>query len=173
MPLCCQGRFFLDSGRLSADTIIVKKITNRQMGENGMEKATVLIVDDDIDFVRANRTALEASGYRVLAAHNAHDALRLAQENHVDVAILDVMMDNPEEGFMLAREMRKDARTKGIPLVMLSSVNEVNRQAGYPFQFSDSDRDETWLPIDRFLDKPVRPHQLAEAIRPFVHQSIV
>lgn len=136
-----------------------------------MKKATVLIVDDDIDFVMANRTALEAAGYLVLTAHNGNEGLRIARENHVDVAILDVMMDSPEEGFVLARNLRKEEKTKDIPLVMLTSVNEVNRKAGYPFKFSDHDRDEMWLPVDRFLDKPVRPHQLAEVIRPFVQES--
>ena len=133
-----------------------------------MGKATVLIVDDDIDFVRANTTVLEAAGFEVLTAHNGREGLQIARENHIDVAVLDVIMDAPDEGFVLARNLRKGEKTKGIPLVMLSSVNEVNRKAGYPFKFSDQDRDEMWLPVDKFLDKPVRPQQLAEAIRQFV-----
>jgi CheY-like chemotaxis protein len=133
-----------------------------------MNKITVLLVDDDVDFVVANRTALEAAGYLVLTAHNGKEGLKVARENHVDVAVLDVMMDTPEEGFVLARDLRKDEKTRRIPLVMLTSVNEVNRKAGYPYKFSDQDRDEMWLPIDKFLDKPVKPQQLADAIRPFV-----
>jgi CheY-like chemotaxis protein len=133
-----------------------------------MNKTTVLLVDDDVDFVFANRTALEAAGYQVLTAHNGGDGMKLAREHHIDVAILDVMMDTPEEGFVLARSLRKDEKTKNIPLVMLTSVNEVNRKAGYPYKFTDQDRDEMWLPIDKFLDKPVKPQQLAEAIRPFI-----
>jgi CheY-like chemotaxis protein len=133
-----------------------------------MTKGTVLIVDDDIGFVKANKTALEAAGFQVLAAHNGVEGMKLAQENHVDVAVLDVMMDVPDEGFLLARELRKDEKTKSIPLVMLTSVNEVNRKAGYTFKFTDSDRDDMWLPIDKFLDKPVKPSQLAEAVRSFI-----
>lgn len=133
-----------------------------------MNKITVLLVDDDVDFVFANRTALEAAGYQVLTAHNGIEGLKVARESHVDVAVLDVMMDTPEEGFVLARNLRKDEKTKHIPLVMLTSVNEVNRKAGYPYKFTDQDRDEMWLPIDKFLDKPVKPQQLAEAIGPFV-----
>jgi CheY-like chemotaxis protein len=133
-----------------------------------MNKPTVLLVDDDIDFVIANRTALEAAGYQVIVAHNGNDGMRLARENQVDVAVLDVMMDSPEEGFILARNLRKDEKTKGIPLLMLTSVNEVNRKAGYPYKFTDHDRDEMWLPIDKFLDKPIKPQQLAEAVRAFV-----
>ncbi len=130
-----------------------------------MAKTTVLIVDDDIDFVEANRIALEAAGFEVLTAHNGSEGMEVARSNHVDVAVLDVIMDTPDEGFSLARDLRKDARTRNIPLVMLTSVNEVNRKAGYTFRFSDRDRDEMWLPVDKFLDKPVKPQQLAETIR--------
>jgi two-component system alkaline phosphatase synthesis response regulator PhoP len=128
----------------------------------------VLIVDDDIDFVEANRTVLEAAGFEVLTAHNGSDGLKMARENEIDVAILDVMMTTPDEGFVLARSLRKDEKTRQIPLVMLTSVNEVNRQAGYIFEFSDRDRDEVWLPIDKFLNKPVKPQLLAETVRKFI-----
>jgi CheY-like chemotaxis protein len=133
-----------------------------------MNKPTVLLVDDDIDFLLANRTALEAAGYQVIVAHNGNDGMKLARENRVDVAVLDVMMDTPEEGFILARNLRKDEKTKNIPLLMLTSVNEVNRKAGYPYKFTDHDRDEMWLPIDKFLDKPIKPQQLTEAVGGFV-----
>jgi CheY-like chemotaxis protein len=136
-----------------------------------MSKGTVLLVDDDIDFCAANQTALEAAGYAVFVAHNSADGLRLARENRVDVAVLDVMMDRPDEGFALARDMRKEPGTRHIPLVMLTSVNEVNRQAGYTFEFSDKDRDEVWLPIDKFLNKPVKPSQLLQAVREFVKET--
>jgi CheY-like chemotaxis protein len=162
--------FSLDTSTRISEDSFVKCITIA--GTDGKEgsdvnKATVLIVDDDIDFVRANRTALEGAGYKVLTAHNGSEAMKVACENQVDVAILDVMMETPDEGFVLARNLRKEEKTKGIPLVMLTSVNEVNRKAGYPFKFSDNDLDDMWLPVDKFLDKPVRPQQLAEAIRPF------
>jgi CheY-like chemotaxis protein len=133
-----------------------------------MTKTTVLLVDDDVDFLQANQTALEAAGFEVKIAHNSGEGMKVARENPIDVAVLDVMMDTPDEGFALAREMRKDETTKGIPLVMLTSVNEVNRQAGYTFKFSDHDKDDTWMPIDKFLDKPVKPQQLADAIRSLV-----
>ncbi len=133
-----------------------------------MNKGTVLIVDDDIDFVKANKTALETAGFHVLTAHNGSEGMKVARENHIDVAVLDVMMDTPDEGFALARDMRKDSNTKAIPLVMLTSVNEVNRKAGYTFKFTDKDRDDMWLPVDKFLDKPVKPSQLAEAVRGFI-----
>jgi hypothetical protein len=41
----------------------------------------------------------------------------------------------------------------------------VSRQRGFPVDFSDADRDETWLPIDRFVDKPVPPEKLVALVR--------
>ena len=59
-----------------------------------MKKSTVLLVDDDIDFVNANRAVLEAAGYEVIVAHNGGEGLKLARENRVDVAVLDVHIRN-------------------------------------------------------------------------------
>jgi len=55
-----------------------------------MKKATVLIVDDDIDFLNANRTALEAAGYQVLTAHNGGEGMKIALDNQVDVLVAGV-----------------------------------------------------------------------------------
>jgi CheY-like chemotaxis protein len=135
-----------------------------------MKGITVLLVDDDIDFIAANKAALEAASFTVLTAYNGTEGMQTALNHHVDVAVLDVMMETPEEGFELARQMRKDDKTKTIPLLMLTSVNEVNREAGYTFKFSDRDRDDMWLPVDKFLDKPVKPHDLVNAVQGLVKE---
>jgi CheY-like chemotaxis protein len=125
---------------------------------------TVLLVDDDIDFVEVNRSALEAAGYHVIAAHDGAEALRLASQNPIKLAVIDVMMTTPEEGFELARKLRDDQRTRAVRLLMLTSVNQHNRKEGL-LTFSDHDRDPSWLPVDRFIDKPVPPARLVELVR--------
>jgi CheY-like chemotaxis protein len=85
------------------------------------------------------------------------------------VAVLDVMMTRPDEGFDLARTLRKDARTAGIPLLMLTSVNAANSERGLLFRLSDRDRDDMWLPVDRFVDKPVAPEKLLGLVRELAH----
>jgi CheY-like chemotaxis protein len=74
-------------------------------------------------------------------------------------------MDTPDEGFVLARDLRKSETTKKMPLIMLTSVNDVNRSQGHKFRFSDKDRDDAWLPVDRFLDKPVKPETLVSTLQ--------
>jgi CheY-like chemotaxis protein len=130
-----------------------------------MEAKTVLLVDDDVDLLDINRITLEGAGFEVLTAENGDDAMRIATTQHVDVAVLDVMMTTPTEGFLLAREMRQDDRTKNIPLLMLTSVNAENEAQGSSFKFTDRDRDAQWLPVDRFVDKPVKPEDLVSMVR--------
>jgi CheY-like chemotaxis protein len=130
-----------------------------------MANKTVLLVDDDVDFLEVNKMALEAAGYRVLLAHDGAEALKIAADTPVDAAVLDVIMNTADEGFHLARSLRKDVRTKAIPLLMLTSVNAVNEAKGFLFRLSDRDHDEMWLPIDRFVDKPIKPERLIETVR--------
>jgi CheY-like chemotaxis protein len=125
----------------------------------------VLLVDDDIDFITVNKMALEAAGYAVATAYNGKDGLRLALEGGFDAAVLDVIMTTPDEGFELARSLRKDPRTKKLPLIMLTSVNAVAESKGFVFRISDRDRDDMWLPVDKFVDKPIKADRLIALVR--------
>jgi CheY-like chemotaxis protein len=130
-----------------------------------MNAKTVLLVDDDVDLLAINRITLEAEGFDVLTAENGDEAMRIATTTPVHVAVLDVMMTTPTEGFLLARAMRQDDRTKHIPLLMLTSVNAEHEAQGSAFRFTDHDRDPQWLPVDRFVDKPVKPEDLVSMVR--------
>lgn len=130
-----------------------------------MDAKTVLLVDDDVDLLEINRITLEAEGFNVLTAENGDQAMRIATTTPVDVAVLDVMMTTPTEGFLLARALRQDDRTKRIPLLMLTSVNAEHEAQGSSFRFTDRDRDPQWLPVDRFVDKPVKPEDLVTMVR--------
>jgi DNA-binding response OmpR family regulator len=130
-----------------------------------MPAKTVLLVDDDADLLDAHRAILEAAGFAVLTADNGEAGFAAAAANPVDVAILDVMMDTPTEGFDLARRLRLDARTRHVPLLMLTSVNAENETIGSFVRISDRDRDRDGLPVDRFVDKPVKPEELVAIVR--------
>jgi len=130
-----------------------------------MAAKTVLLVDDDVDLLDIYRITLEGEGFEVLTAENADEAMRIATSTPIDAAVLDVMMRTPTEGFLLARSLRQDERTRGIPLLMLTSVNAENEAKGYFQRFTDRDRDDQWLPVDRFVDKPIVPEDLVTTVR--------
>jgi CheY-like chemotaxis protein len=119
-------------------------------------KLTVLLVDDDADFVEQNRLLLEESGYRVRTAHTGRQCLEEVRAGRPNLIILDMMMESENEGFDLSRELRNSEYTKGIPLVMITSVNDLR-----PFRIEP---DQTWLPVDALIEKPVDPPLLLDVV---------
>jgi CheY-like chemotaxis protein len=115
-------------------------------------KKTVLLVDDDADFVEMNRVVLENNGYRIVVAYNGTECLEKVRSEKPDLIILDVMMATQSEGFNVSRDLRNSEHTKNIPLIMVTSVNET-----VPFKFEP---DDTWLPVDTFIEKPIAPERL-------------
>jgi DNA-binding response OmpR family regulator len=80
----------------------------------------ILVADDDQDLLGLVVYRLEAAGYRVLQAHDGVEALRIAQEELPDVAILDVMMPRMA-GPEVTRSIRADDRTKSMSVILLTS----------------------------------------------------
>lgn len=112
----------------------------------------ILLVDDDREFVAAQRLLLEQAGYQVSAAHDAGSGLELARAEKPDLVILDIIMGTPEEGFELCRDLRADESLSGSRLLVLSAVGQKFQMAFEP--------DGMWLPADRFLEKPIDPETL-------------
>jgi CheY-like chemotaxis protein len=124
----------------------------------------VLLVDDDVDVLEINRLALRGAGYDVVLAHDRAEAVAAMTSQAFDLAVLDVIMSKPNDGFELARELRRSPRTAKMPLVMLTSINTVNEAKGLLFRLGDQDRDDLWLPVDKFVDKPLAPEALVRIV---------
>jgi CheY-like chemotaxis protein len=119
----------------------------------------VLIIDDDPDIVEAMRLILEASGYAVDWAPDGEAGIEKAKAIHPDVIILDVMMSTTDEGFHVAYRMKQDASLSDIPIVMITAVG---RATGFEF---DKGKDQEFLPVDEFIEKPIQPQQLRNVIK--------
>jgi two-component system, OmpR family, alkaline phosphatase synthesis response regulator PhoP len=123
------------------------------------EPKTVLIIDDDSDYVRAIQALLESSGYKVRSASNGREGLQLAKTLEPALVLLDVMMSERTEGFFVLQEMRRVPALSKTPVIVVSSI------------YSDEpsfrvDPEAGWLPANLFLAKPVEPARLlAEAAR--------
>jgi PAS domain S-box-containing protein len=82
---------------------------------------TILVIDDDRAATDLVQVILENEGYRVLKAFHGTDGLELAMREHPDVIILDLIM--PElSGFNLAYQLKNIPATKGIPIIVLTSM---------------------------------------------------
>jgi len=124
-----------------------------------MAKARILIIDDDGDLVAALKIVLEGSGYEVVAAFDRVEGMEKLKEQKPDLMILDVMMTAWQDGFEMARELKKDEQFKDIPILMLTGVGD---KTGMDFKSESGD--EEWLPVDVFLDKPVKSDVLLATV---------
>ena len=120
-----------------------------------MSNAKILVVDDDQDIVSALEVILEASGYDVVTAFEKNEGMEKVRSEKPDLAILDVMMTKWQDGFEMAREIKKDPELKDIPVLMLTGVEG---QTG--LEFKSAAGDPEWMPVEGFLEKPIEPEVL-------------
>lgn len=126
----------------------------------------ILIVDDDPDIIEAMRVVLENRGYQVDSALDGAKALERIVANKPDLLILDVMMTTPQEGFNLARQLKQDSKTANVPILMLTAVKQ---KTG--IDFKPEAGDQIWLPVEEYLDKPVRPDVLIQKVEALLHKG--
>lgn len=88
-----------------------------------MPKAKILIVEDERALVEILAANLEREGFEVLTAHDGQDGLRQAQLKLPDLIVLDLMLP-VKPGLEVCRELRNGARTREIPIVMVTAKAE-------------------------------------------------
>ncbi|MBP7146882.1 MAG: response regulator [Acidobacteria bacterium] len=123
--------------------------------------AKVLVVDDDPDIVEAARFFLEKEGYEVAEANSRDDAMRQMEEFQPDLLILDVMMEQPDDGLAMAQELRRRGWKR--PILMLTSLGKVT---GLNYG-----RDDALVPVDDFQEKPVGPAELVSKVRALLQRA--
>ncbi len=119
----------------------------------------IMIIDDDIDLVEAMRITLETDNYEVIDAQEGQKGVEILKKEKPDLLILDVMMGTLDEGFHIAYQIRNDEEIKDIPILMITAVGA---QTGFKF---DMQRDEDFLPVNEFIEKPVNPQVLLDTVK--------
>jgi CheY-like chemotaxis protein len=132
--------------------------SDRAQGGNGIMKKTVLVVDDDVDILESRKIVLEHNNFNVLTAATIGVAWEMLQKQQVDIIILDVMMEKDTDGFTFAQKIKADAKFKQIPIIMATAVNQRTK-----FRFNP-ETDEDFLPVEKFMEKPIDPDDLIMAI---------
>ena len=116
----------------------------------------MLLVDDDARVAEAGRKALTEHGYEVRIACSGKACMEQATGDKPDLIVLEMIMQNEVIGFDLSRELRNCEHTKSIPLVAIASASET-----FPFRIEP---DQTWLPVDALIEKPVEPQALLDVV---------
>lgn len=119
---------------------------------------TILLVDDDEDFLYQQQLQLEAAGYTVLKAEGERKAEELLAETRPDIAIVDLMMENNDGGFSLCYHIKK--LDPAIPVIIVTAVTS---ETGLEFD-ATTDEERSWVRADAMLAKPVRFEQLKNEI---------
>lgn len=81
---------------------------------------TILLVEDQLDFLAIHKMYLERHGYRVLAAEDGREALRFARQHQPHVILMDLSLPYVD-GLTATRELKMDPSTATIPVVMLTA----------------------------------------------------
>jgi CheY-like chemotaxis protein len=119
---------------------------------------TILVVDDDPDFLLQQQMQLEAAGYRVLVADGQAKAEELIAANVPDLAILDLMMENFDAGFVLSHRIKK--LHPGTPVILVTAVTS---ETGIAFDAATQE-ERSWIKADALLAKPIRFEELRREI---------
>ena len=122
-----------------------------------VEQATILVVDDDRDFVNITRMILESQQYRVITAANGEQGLTVMRTEKPDLVILDIMMSYIVEGLDVRRKMGEDATLQHIPVIMVTSLASARAQGEMPAR--------DYIPESQWLNKPIDPDLLLERVR--------
>ena len=118
----------------------------------------VLIVDDDPDIQESIKMVLENAGFICKGAMDREGGMKLIKKENPDLVILDVMMEEPDDGFFMAQELH--AQNIRIPIIMLTSIGSVT---GMKYA-----KDNEMVMVDEFVEKPVTPDELLGKINALI-----
>jgi putative two-component system response regulator len=123
------------------------------------ENADILVVDDEPLNVELLKAILEPKNFRVLAASGGAQALEILAREKVDLVLLDVVMPGID-GYEVTRRIRASARTKVIPVILITALHETSERivgidAG----------------CDEFLTKPLDKNEVLARIRTLLRLS--
>lgn len=124
-------------------------------------KACILIVDDDPDFVETTKLVLESAAYEVLVARDGGEGLQAARARKPDLVLLDIIMP-VRDGLDTAEQFKKDPDLKQVPVLMLTSFSSkspgtsIARGRGLMLEAED------------YIEKPVSPEDLLAKVKSYL-----
>jgi CheY-like chemotaxis protein len=123
------------------------------------EPKNILVVDDDIDLLEQITLILESEGYRVISAQGQKEGEEALLTTIPDLAVLDLMMENMDSGFVLCHHVKR--LFPETPVILLTAVKSATGLDFHP----QSGEAASWVKADVLMDKPVRPEQLKREVK--------
>jgi len=119
---------------------------------------TILVVDDDVDYLFQTQLKLEKFGYKTITAESQKEAELIIEKTKPDMAIIDLMMENEDSGFILSYKIKK--KYPDVPVIINTAVAA---ETGITFDIND-ENNRKWIRADLFLDKGIRSDLLKAEI---------
>ncbi|WP_369383480.1 response regulator [Streptomyces sp. cg36] len=118
----------------------------------------VLVVDDNKVIRQLIRVNLELEGFEVVTAADGAECLEVVHRVCPDVITLDVVMPRLD-GLRTAARLRADARTRALPLAIISACTQYEVETGLA------------AGVDAFLAKPFEPAELVKVVRQLMYRE--
>ena len=119
---------------------------------------TIFLVDDDVDYLFQTRVKLEKYGFKIMTAESQREAEMIMEKFRPDLAILDLMMENEDSGFILSYKMKK--KYPDVPVIISTAVAT---ETGITFDITD-ENNRKWIRADSFMEKGIKPEILFNEI---------
>jgi len=126
----------------------------------------LLMIDDDPDFVSGIKAILDAANFEVDVAYNPKDGLNALQAKQYDLLLLDIMMGRGAEGVMIARKLRKDAKLREMPVLIITGMREQ-----IAFLFPGEPIHPRFVEVDELVEKPVEPKMLIDKVNNLIQTA--
>lgn len=122
-----------------------------------MNDKTILVVDDEVDLLEMVQSIFERAGFtNILTAASGKEAIKVWEERHPDLIILDIMMPGMD-GLSVLKEIRE---TSNIPVLLLTARGEAeDRVTGF-----ESGADD-------YLIKPFHPKELLLRVQVILNRA--
>lgn len=121
-------------------------------------KPRLLLVNSNRELAGSIQLDLEKHGFQVLLCLSAQEAWQMVEYEQPDIIVSEVMLEEFDSGFTLAKQVKTDQRFRMIPLILMTKEKDKSR---YSF---DLDKDGYWMKADDYIEKPLEIQDLVERI---------
>lgn len=122
------------------------------------EEKSILLVDDDSDYLFQLEHNLKKYGYQVITADSQKSAEEVLEKIKPDLAIFDLMMEYDDSGFILSYKAKQ--KYPDMPIIIATAVAS---ETGISFDLQ-SQAEQKWIKADLYLEKGIRSDQLHREI---------
>lgn len=122
-------------------------------------KKTILLVDDDTDYLYQMKVRIMSFGFDVITAESQREAEKILETFRPDLAIVDLMLESEDSGFVLCYHIKE--KYPDVPVILATAVTA---ETGISFEQTSSS-EKSWIKADLMLDKGIRSDQLEKEIK--------